>query len=203
MYMDTKMKRATFIKNSVNIREMFGFAMPTQVLNAVTVYSAHFYGSMLWDLYGDMAGQVFRSWNTTVKLVWNLPRSTHNYFVDHLLADSFPSVRKRTLSQYASFLHRLGKSVSKEVRLMSMITAQDIRSVTGSNVYNMEREFGLDPWKESSRTFQKHYKYYEVPEVDSWRLPLLTTLLTDQYEMDACGESTETISGLIESLCSS
>ena len=127
MDMDTRMKRANYIQNSVDIRNMFSFALPTQVLNAISVYSAHFYGSMLWDLYGEMAGQVYRSWNTTVKLVWNLPRSTHNYFVEHLLAKSFNSVRKKVLSQYVSFLHRLGNSVSTEVRLMSRIAAADIR----------------------------------------------------------------------------
>ena len=78
MDMDTKMKRAAFINNSTDIRHMFSFALPEQVLSAVSVYTAHFYGAMLWDLYGEMSGQVFRSWNTCVKLAWGLPRSTHN-----------------------------------------------------------------------------------------------------------------------------
>ena len=85
MNIDVSMKRASYIKSSVDTREMFHFALPCQVLSAISVYSAHFYGAMLWDLYGEMAGQVYRSWNTTVKLVWNLPRGTHNYFVDQLL----------------------------------------------------------------------------------------------------------------------
>ena len=88
---------------------------------------------MLWDLYGDVAGQVYCSWNTCVKLVWNLPRSTHNYFVDNMLAEDFPSVRRKILSQYISFSQRLRKSVSSEVRLMSFVAAADIRSNTGRN----------------------------------------------------------------------
>ena len=78
MGMDTRTKRANYIKNSADIRNMFSFTFPTQVLNAMSVYSAHFYGSILWDLYGEMADQLYRSWNTTVKLVWNLLRSTNN-----------------------------------------------------------------------------------------------------------------------------
>ena len=156
---------------------------------------------MLWDLYGEIAGQGYRSWNTTVKLVWNLPRSTHNYFVENLLAKSFDSVRKKVLSHYVSFLQRLGKSVSTEVRLMSRIAAADIRSGTGMNVFNMKKEFKLNPWLATSDLFKKSYKQYEVPEVDSWRLPLLTSLLTERQEMDVCGDSTEIISGLIDSLC--
>ena len=81
MNMDIRMKRAQFIKNSSDVRDLFSFALPSQVLNAIQVYTSHFYGSMIWDLYGTMANQVYRSWDTQVKLVWGLPRSTHNYFV--------------------------------------------------------------------------------------------------------------------------
>ena len=203
MDMDTRMKRGSFITSSTDIRTMFNFAMPAQVLNTVNVYSAHFYGSMLWDLYGEMAGQVYRSWNTCVKLVWNLPRSTHNYFVENLLAEQLPSVRCNILAQYFSFLQRLRKSVSVEIRLMSNIAASDIRSVTGRNCHNLVQEFNLDPWSSSPAAMRAKYSHYEVPDADSWRLPLLTTLIQQRYELNACDEDTDIVDGLIESLCSS
>ena len=78
-------------------------------MNAVDVFFAHFYGSMLWDLNGKMAGQVYWTLNISVKLVWNLPRSTHNYFVENLLAKQLPSVRCNILAQYFSLLKRLRK----------------------------------------------------------------------------------------------
>ena len=157
---------------------------------------------MLWDLYGEVAGQVYRSWNTCVKLVWNLPRSTHSFFVDNLLAEGFPSVRKKILSQYVSFLQRLRKSVSNEVRIMSYIAAADIRSTTGRNSHNLTQEFQIDPWTSSPGVLKSKYSFCEVPDVDSWRLPLLTTLLKQRYDLNACGEDTDTVDGLIESLCS-
>ena len=73
---------------------------------------------MIWDLYGTMANQVYRSWDTQVKLVWGLPRSTHNYFVEHLLATDFRAARQQIMWQYVGFLGRLGRSVSSEVRIM-------------------------------------------------------------------------------------
>ena len=97
----------------------------------------------------------------------------HNYFLEHLLAKSFNSVRKKVLSQYVSFLNRLGNSVSTEVRSMSRIAAAAIRSGTGKNVFNMKKEFNFDPWLASPGMVQKNYKYYEVPEGDCWRLHLL------------------------------
>ena len=203
MDMDTRMKRAAFIRNSSDIRNMFSFAMPSEVLRAITIYSTHFYGAMIWDLYGEVACQVYRSWNTCVKLVWGLPRSTHNYFVDNLLSGGFPSVRKKILSQYISFLLRLRKSVSPETRLMSGISAADVRSPTGKNCHNIAVEFQFNPWSSSPSLLKSSYSYYQVPHSDIWRLSLLTNLLDQRYEISACGEETETVDGLIDSLCSS
>ena len=84
---------------------------------------------------------------------------------------------------------------------MSKIAAADIRSETGRNVFNMKKEFNFDPWLASPCMLQKNYTCYEVPVEDIWRLPLLTSLMKERQEMDACGEGTETISGLIDSLC--
>ena len=203
MDMDTKMKRASFISSSTEIRNMFSFALPSQVLNAINVYSAHFYGAMLWDLFGDMAGQVYRCWNTCVKLVWDLPRSTHNYFVEHLLAKDWVSVREKILVQYVKFLQRLSRSVSAEVRILQNIVKADVRSVTGKNCLKLSQEFSLDPSRDSASLFHGAYKLYGLPEQDDWRIPLLNTLLNQRYEMSACGEDLEIVSGLIESLCSS
>ena len=62
------MKRAQFIETSVQIQETFGFAKPGEILQANQTYAGHWYGSMLWDLYGEKAGQIYQSWNTCVKL---------------------------------------------------------------------------------------------------------------------------------------
>ena len=65
---DADIKRAQFIEKSLEIREIFSFAHPLQILQAVNTYAAHFYGSMLWNLYGHSANKVFRCWNYCVKL---------------------------------------------------------------------------------------------------------------------------------------
>ena len=85
--MDTycKIKRASFIDRSTAVREMFDFAEPTQILNAVETYCCDHYGSMLWQLYGEAAGKYYRCWNTCVKLAWNCPHSTVAY--THILRD--------------------------------------------------------------------------------------------------------------------
>ena len=57
---DVKTKRAQFIANSTDIRDIFQFANPDQILRATNLYCGHCYGSMLWDLSSEMAGQFFQ-----------------------------------------------------------------------------------------------------------------------------------------------
>ena len=91
--LDCKQARAKFCEISSEILNTFEFAHPTEKLNAVNIYCNSWYGSPLWDLYGNAAGIAFRTWNTTVKIAWNMDRGTHTYIVDHLLARDMPTVR--------------------------------------------------------------------------------------------------------------
>ena len=84
-----------------------------------------------------------------------------------------------------------------------MIAAADVRSTTGKNCYNIAREFDSNPWATSSIYLKSKYTMYEVAETDSWRLPLLENLLNQRYDLSVCGENTETVQGLIDSICSS
>ena len=120
---DCRRKRAIFIDNSLSIRETFKFANEEQVLKAVQTYCCDFYGSMLWNLYGEQAGQFYRCWNTCTKLCWELPRSTHTYFVDNILSCGFSSIRQQVINRYGKFFRFLLASPSKEVAVISRIVA--------------------------------------------------------------------------------
>ena len=65
---DARAKRMAFITDSTDIREMFAWAHPMQVLQAISVYSTSFYGSMLYNLYGEEANMIYRCLNTAAKL---------------------------------------------------------------------------------------------------------------------------------------
>ena len=203
MEKDSKFKRTQFIDKSTDIREMFAFAHPLQILQTVNIYSAHFYGAMLWYLYGVEAGKVYRSWNTVVKLAWQVPRSTHTYFVDHLLGLGLPSVRQKLLCQYVGFLRKLFRSSSTEIRLLSQIVARNAKTVTGKNLLHIEVDFKLNPWVDSIEKFKEKCLRREIPRVDEWRIEVLSKLLIQRWDMAVVGEEVEDISALIDSLCSS
>ena len=145
MEYDAGIKRAQFIQTAVEINETFGFARPQEILQAVQVYAGHWYGSMLWDLYGDKAEQIYRSWSTNAKLVWKVPRSCHTYLVDNLLTAQFYTLKHQLRGRYINFVKTLLNSVSPEVCMVANMVARCSRSTTGKNLIQIERETGLDP----------------------------------------------------------
>ena len=63
MVQDCNSKRAQYIDKTVDIRNTFSFADPTQVLTAVEKYASNHYGAMLYDLFDEnSSGKYFRCW---------------------------------------------------------------------------------------------------------------------------------------------
>ena len=59
MDQDIKCRKAEFIGNSTDVREMFSFAQPNQILQAVKTYCCSMHNCMTWNLYSDMAKQFY------------------------------------------------------------------------------------------------------------------------------------------------
>ena len=200
---DCKCKRARFIDNSTNIRETFSFANKAQMLNAIQTYCTDFYGSMLWDLFGEEAAKFFRCWNTCTKLCWDLPRNTPVYFVDHILSCGFPSIRQQVLSRYIKFYRSLLTSPSKEVAVIARIVGKDASTNTGCNLLNISLETKLDVRLTPLSKFMKNlFKPAAIPVGSEWKLSLLEKYIRIRDEQLLACEDTSYIVGLITSLCS-
>ena len=200
---DCKIKRAKFIDTSIDIRETFNFAEQKQVLSAVQTYCSDFYGSMLWNLFGEPADQYFRCWNTCVKLCWDLPRSTHVYFIDNLLSCGFPSIRQQVLTRYVKFYRSLLSSPSKEVAVLARIVGRDASTNTGRNLLNLFLETRLCTKTSPISKFRDFLaKPSQIPVGSDWRIDLLRKYLSIRSTQHLACEDTAYIDELISSLCS-
>ena len=201
---DAQRARGTFISKTVDIREQLSFAQPEQVMQAVQVLCTDAYGSMLWDLGSEKAEQFFKSWNTCVKLVYGLPRSTFTYLVEGFFASSHTSLRNQVLSRYPGFYRNLLKSPSREVRILARIVSNDPRSSTCANLKYLKEMTKLpQPQFYSAPRVRLALPVQQVPESEKWRLGLLTSLMKVQREKQSRVEDTKHICGMIESLCNS
>ena len=198
-----RLSRIRFIDESTDVREMFGFAMPDQVISALRIYNTSFYGSMLFDLYGEEAEKIYRCWNTAVKLAWRVPRTTHSYLVENLLGKNFPTLRSSILSRFVKFFHGLTKCTGMETTTLAGLAQADARSTLGKNLRKITLETGKDARWAAPAIFRDCFKAIPVPEGDMWRIPLLARLLEERRDKEAMEEDTETVEELLNSLCSS
>ena len=146
---DAAVKRAQFIEKSVEIRTMFDWASPTEVLQALKTYCSSFYGSMLWDLGGVKASQVFTSWDLAVKLSWGCPRGTKTFLLQQVLSCGLSSAKTDILCRYGKFFRGLRTSVSMEVRVLSSLVSRDLQSTTARNLKLVKQASSQDPWEAS------------------------------------------------------
>ena len=178
----------------------------SKIGRALKIYCPSFYGSMLWDLSGEGASQVFSAWNTAIKLSWSCPRDTRTYLMQQVLCPGLDSAKTDILARYLKFFRSLRKSTSKEVSMMASLVSRDIRTTTGSNLRLLANASGLCPWQSGQLKFREAVtanELVEVMEVDRWRIPLLDKLLSQRQTMYYTGEEEELtrIDDLINSLC--
>ena len=200
MEQDSVVKRAKFIDKTVGLRESFYFANPDHVMRAVQVFACDAYGSMLYDFQSSSCESLFKSWNTCIKLIWNVPRSTYTYLVENILAADFVPLRNQVYGRYVSYFQNLFMSSSKEVRHLARIVSRDARSVTSRNVQHLTTLSGYSPWDYSSEKIRENLPRSVVPAGDGWRIGLLRKLLELRSKCDDKPRK-ERLSKMIDSPC--
>ena len=205
MEYDTRVKKAQFISNSLEVREMFSFASPAEVLRTLKIYTCSLYGSNLWELGGDMANQVYNAWWTGVRLAWDVPRATRSYLAHHVLCPHLTPVKVDIFSKFVGFFKGLRASPSPEVSFMAYLVGRDQRTTTGRNLRLISDETGADPWSVTPAMTKKILveKDVPVPDADKWRIPYLSLLLEQRQEAHYSGmeDLKKSLSEMIDSLC--
>ena len=107
---DATVKKAQFIQKSVEVRTMFSWAPPHEILTALKTYCSSFYGSMLWDLGGSAAKQVYTSWDVAVKFSWECPRETRTFLLQQVLRCGQTSAKTDIICRYPKFFRGLRRS---------------------------------------------------------------------------------------------
>ena len=143
---------------------------------------------------------MYRSWSTSVKLAWDLPRSTHTFLMEGLLARNFFTVKQELVGRFVNFFLGLQRSRSPEVRVVASMAGRCVRSTTGKNLVQIERDTGLDPWVTPAWKVRAAVPREEVPMREGWRAQYLTKLIWARREMMTNVEDTTELDSLIDSL---
>ena len=85
-------------------------------MHLLNIYGTSFYGSCLWDLYSQEVDRIYKSWNVTVRNVFDLPWSTHRYFIENVSGCAHP--KTQLSSRYVKFVGSLTSSEKTSVRYL-------------------------------------------------------------------------------------
>ena len=98
---DILTKRAQFISKSLELNQEFSFASSRTKFKINNIYNSHFYGSPLWDISSKSAKQLESTYNQGIKVMFNLPVSTHRMLMEPL--SGAMHVRRTLMSKFFRF----------------------------------------------------------------------------------------------------
>ena len=123
--------------------------------------------------------------------------------MEDYFAAGYTSLRNQVLSRYAGFYRKLLNSPSKEVRFMVHVVSDDARSTTCKNLRLLRSLTGFRQAEAySSAKIKSVLPIKVVPQSETWRLGLLTSLLSLHREKRLVCDPTMSTEAMISSLCS-
>ena len=151
MEADSKVKRAEFIDNCMNLNNEFEFLDPHSQVRLLNLYNSHFTGSSVWRFNTDSVKQIWNSWNVNLRVIFNLPMATHCWILEQLTGSH---AKKLMYSRFIKLIENLSCCEKPQVRTLLDIVKSDQRSTTGSNIRDILLETGTQISKKNTNKEQ-------------------------------------------------
>ena len=203
MSLDKAQKRGKYIGKVNPLLQEFHYVQPNILTKLINVYATSFYGAGTWDIFSSDCERLYKSWNVTIRQVFDLDRCTHRYLIEHVSGCLHPRVM--LASRLVTFHKSLVTSNKFPVRFLSRLNETDLRTVLGRNIRVLLDECGLQRLDQlSTNNVKKNCCYFNVPMEQQWRLPLISELLQVKNNNLNLGEymSTE-VEDMLKYLCTS
>ena len=175
MKQDIKVKRAQYITKNNDLAQEFFFCHPATQFHINSIYNSSFTGSPLWDLFSREADMLCNTWNTSVRIMFNLSYATHRYFIQPV--SNKVHLKNILMQRFLGFLSQIEKSAKKlPLRLLKIIRT-DTRSTTGSNLRKIMIILGKHTIDEVKSSDINGYEYAPVKPDDVWRINMVKELI--------------------------
>jgi hypothetical protein len=187
---DVMQKRAQFIQTCYNLNQEFFFATEDTKLRMLRLYNTALYSSNNWLFSSEEVLRFGRTWNTNLRILFNLPRDTHCWIVEGL--SDGKHLRQMLFSRYLKYVKSIARNKRDALKSLYNVIKDDVTSPTGSNIRTIMLETGVDPRSLDSQAL-KGWRVYQ--QQDEWSIPLLRNLLevrNDNWEViydDETGEA--------------
>ena len=199
---DTKVKRAQYISKNNELYQEFYFSHPKTRFKTNVIYNSHFTGSPLWNLFSRETEMVENSWNTSFRVMYELPVDTHRYFVESVSE----TVHVRTLlyRRFIGFLDQIEHSQKLLPKQLLETIRYDVRSTTGKNLRKLMLKASKSEISQLIKNEKNFGTYAEVLDEDKWKVNLVKELTDVRFvQLEVENFTSEEVEEILGFLCSS
>ena len=172
--LDLLEKRAVYINRVNELKQEFSYAHPLTKIMIKKVFNTHFYGSQLWDLFTREAARLEKTWNTSVRMMLDVPRNTHRFFIEPL--SEMQHIIFSLMKRFVNFVRSITSSKKCVLRNMLEIVERDCRSTTGRNLRKIMLLLIKTNIKNISKDDLTKLQYHPANPGDEWKIQLAKEL---------------------------
>ena len=168
MKKDLMEKRAIYINKVNELEQEFHFAHPLTKVKINNIFNSYFYGSPTWDLFGEEATRLDKTWNISQRILLGLPRNSHKYFLESL--SQTRHINFSLCTRFLRFINSIANSKKETLRNMLMHVKYDCRTITGRNLRTMMRMVKKTSVNDLHQDDFKGCIYQDVPHGEDWKV---------------------------------
>ena len=183
MRQDIKIKRAAFIQKNIDLNQEFQVCHPSTKVKMNRIYNFHFTGSPLWDLFSREAIMLENSWNTAVRIMFDLPMQTHKYLIEPI--SQAKHLKNVLIERFLSFLSQIEKSKKLIPKQLLSFIKHDVRSTTGSNLRNILLLTKKNTIEEITLEDIKLIKYNQIDNNDMWKVGFINEVTEIKFNQSS------------------
>ena len=202
MRRDIKVKRAKFINKNIDLNQEFNFCHPSTKVKMNLIYNFDFTGSPVWDLFSADAIMLENSWNTSVRIMYDLPLQTHRTFIEPV--SKCKHLKYVLLERFLSFLNQIENSKKLVPKQMLHFIKHDVRSTTGSNLRNLLLLTDKNTIDELCKDDIRKLKYHQIDCKDAWKVKMINEITDVNFnKLEVENFSHEELDEILSHLCTS
>ena len=172
---DLMEKRAIYINKVNQIQQEFHFAHHQTRIRINNIFNSYFYGSPLWDLFGNESERLEKTWNISLRMMLDLPRNSHRFFLESL--SKTKHITTSLYKRYMKFIESISISKKDVLKCILDTVRFQCQSNTGRNLRRIMKKVNKSTVKDIKIKDIQSLTYVDVPITDKWKIDMASELL--------------------------
>ena len=100
----------------------YGHTSTKAKINAI--FNSHFYGSVLWNLFGNEVNMTYNTWHKSIRKMFRLDRGSHRYLIEPV--SKTQHIKTAFLKRFTMFCRNCNQPKAYSTSLRTIVGAQPV-----------------------------------------------------------------------------